>query len=185
MITIPRTIVIIWFQFLIAGAASGANKFRCEFFTFSRWLFFFHLLAIFRCPSATPHQKLYKNEKSAIILNPSPNPRNRKNPGHQGDPRLPRINPSNCWFLKYFVSFIISSFSRPASKYIASTNDPNRGYNPEWHQLSQRVKQATYICAYDMDEMDDCWLRIFNESRAKLGWFFFSVFFMLYIQWLP
>lgn len=57
--------------------------------------------------------------------------------------------------------------NRPKNKFIRITNDEN--FSSELHYLSNMPAMAEAACAYDMDQVDEAWLKILNGERAMTG----------------
>lgn len=74
--------------------------------------------------------------------------------------------------LNYLFSSTSSFFFRlcvirPKNKFIRITSDEN--FSSELHYLSSMPAMAEAACAYDMDQVDEAWLRVLNGDRAMAG----------------
>lgn len=56
---------------------------------------------------------------------------------------------------------------RPKNKYIRITKDDS--FSHEQHYLSHTPAIAESVCAYDLDQMDEAWLKLCNGERALAG----------------
>lgn len=58
-------------------------------------------------------------------------------------------------------------FKLPKNKYIRITKDES--FSHEQHYLSHTPAMAESVCAYDLDQMDEAWLKLCNGERALAG----------------
>uniref|UniRef100_A0A336MGX5 PHD finger protein rhinoceros n=1 Tax=Culicoides sonorensis TaxID=179676 RepID=A0A336MGX5_CULSO len=58
-------------------------------------------------------------------------------------------------------------FKLPKNKYIRITKDES--FSHEQHYLSHTPAMADSVCAYDLDQCDEAWLKICNGERALAG----------------
>ena len=81
-----------------------------------------------------------------------------------------------CKYLEYFVErnllhFNFYSYQKllsfsPKRKTRVTHND---FFNNEKHVLSNLPTKAEKMCRYDMDNLDDAWLKSYNGERALMG----------------
>lgn len=57
--------------------------------------------------------------------------------------------------------------NRPKGKLVRITK--NADFNPECHYLSNAPAEADRACFYDLDDVDDVWLKNLNGERALMG----------------
>lgn len=56
---------------------------------------------------------------------------------------------------------------RPKSKYVRITKDEQ--FSSELHSLSNAPTLAESACSYDLDQIDEVWLKLLNNERALCG----------------
>ena len=64
------------------------------------------------------------------------------------------------------VSLIIPAFS-PKNKYIRITKDENFSHDKNY--LSNTPAMADSVCSYDLDQLDEAWLKELNGERSMCG----------------
>lgn len=85
---------------------------------------------------------------------------------------------SNCKFSShtYIRSFIFNStnffnvsifFCSPKNKFIRITKDEN--FSHDKHYLTNTPAIADSVCSYDLDQLDEAWLKEFNGERSLCG----------------
>jgi len=72
------------------------------------------------------------------------------------------------FLLNIFKLNIIRSCS-PKNRFLRITKDEH--YSPDLHCLTNVVALAENTCAYDIDPIDEAWLRLYNGDRAQCGAF--------------
>lgn len=60
----------------------------------------------------------------------------------------------------------------PKNRFLRISKDDT--YSPELHCLTNVVALAENICAYDTDQVDEAWLKLYNADRARYGAFLIS-----------
>lgn len=65
----------------------------------------------------------------------------------------------------YKIYFLYS----PKNRFLRITKDEH--YSPDLHCLTNVVALAENTCAYDIDPIDEAWLRLYNGDRAQCGAF--------------
>jgi len=76
----------------------------------------------------------------------------------------------NIWiFLFNLFKLNIIRFCSPKNRFLRITKDEH--YSPDLHCLTNVVALAENTCAYDIDPIDEAWLRLYNGDRAQCGAF--------------
>lgn len=67
--------------------------------------------------------------------------------------------------LNYFINFLL--FFSPKNKFIRITKDEN--FSHDKHYLTNTPAIADSVCSYDLDQLDEAWLKEFNGERSMCG----------------
>lgn len=82
---------------------------------------------------------------------------------------------SNCKFSSHTYAplsltqliFLIFLFCSPKNKFIRITKDEN--FSHDKHYLTNTPAIADSVCSYDLDQLDEAWLKEFNGERSLCG----------------
>lgn len=69
-------------------------------------------------------------------------------------------------YINLLTLFISLNFS-PKNKYIRITKDENFSHDKNY--LSNTPAMADSVCSYDLDQLDEAWLKEFNGERSMCG----------------
>lgn len=61
----------------------------------------------------------------------------------------------------------LSIVSSPKNKFIRITKDEN--FSHDKHYLTNTPAIADSVCSYDLDQLDEAWLKQFNGERSMCG----------------